>query len=219
MQSGRRLKLLDIIRPLLGIHELEHVSLNARVPAMWALWTIEDIHDIAVAWPNLQELRLNYVIHAATIPISALSSFAQFSPRLQFLYMESIDFSLAPPSVYGSDAGNNHGLKQLWLPGDVASADLALLALYLDSLFPDLRSSSSQVLYLETGWRHPITYDNGWQKLMAVLSAVQTARYARSKGVSRCQRPLLPDISSAGHSKSNEDDVNILGRRRWLCFM
>ncbi|EIW60535.1 uncharacterized protein TRAVEDRAFT_28078 [Trametes versicolor FP-101664 SS1] len=162
---------MDILAPLLLLPQLEEVCILSGTGVASTL-TAADTLAIAQAWPRLRELKLLYQSVPAALPIDALGAFAVHCPRLRALWIASVDLRGVGSRDLGACQASNHGLKHIWLPGDVASADVNRVAEFLDRIFPYLDPRP-----VELPW-HPGQVEGGWEQLLVCLRKLQAARRA-----------------------------------------
>ncbi|OJT08892.1 hypothetical protein TRAPUB_243 [Trametes pubescens] len=162
---------MDILAPLLRLPQLEEVCILSGTGVASTL-TAADTLAIAQAWPRLRELKLLYQSVPAALPVDALAVFAVHCPRLRALWLASVDLRGVGSRDLGACQASSHGLKHIWLPGDVASADVHRVAEFVDRIFPSLDPRP-----VALPW-HPGQVEGGWERLLVCLRELQTARRA-----------------------------------------
>ncbi|TBU35555.1 hypothetical protein BD311DRAFT_744199 [Dichomitus squalens] len=165
---------IDVLAPLLNLPLLEDVCIISGTGVALSLCA-EGVTTFAKAWPNLRELRLLYSPVPAELPIDALGVFVEHCPRLQTLWLASVDVrGIKKRSLDACPKASNHGLRQIWLAGDVPKADARRVAEFVDRMFPhvDLRP----VDYPWQSSRSP----GSWQSVLASLKEVKAVRLSSS---------------------------------------
>ncbi|KAI0780489.1 hypothetical protein BD413DRAFT_600099 [Trametes elegans] len=166
---------LVVLAPLLHLHQLEDVSIESGTGVAHSL-APKDVATLAKAWPQLRELKLLYQPGHTELPIDALGAFAEHCPRLHTLWLASVDLpGVAERDVEACRAPAGHGLKHIWLAGDMTAADVAQAARFVDRMFPSVDPRP-----VELPW-HPTRDSQGWERLLVCLREVKAARLASYK--------------------------------------
>ena len=136
---------------------------------------MECLDEVIKAWPHLRELRLLYQPVPAGLPIDALSALVEHCPRLQTLWLASVDLrGVKKRSLDLCPKASNHALRQIWLAGDAPKADGRRIAEFVDKMFPhvDLRP-------VDYPWQSSRS-SNTWKGVLASLKEVKAARVSSS---------------------------------------
>nr|VWP00206.1 N/A [Ganoderma boninense] len=168
---------IDTLAPLLALRQLEEVCIISGTGVALSLCA-EGVATFAKAWPGLRDFRLLYQPVPAALPIDALSAFVEHCPRLQTLWLASVDFrGVAKRELDGCPKASTHGLKQLWLAGDVPKADGRRVAEFVDKMFPnvDLRP-------VDYPWHSSRNPDN-WKRVLESLKEVKAERTGSSSAL------------------------------------
>ena len=161
---------IDTLAPLLALRQLEEVCIISGTGVALSLCA-EGVRTFAKAWPGLRDFRLLYQPVPAGLPIDALATFVELCPRLQTLWLASVDFrGIRKRQLDACPKASNHGLKQVWLAGDVPKADGRRVAEFVDRMFPhvDLRP-------VDYPW-HSSRNPDGWKRVLEGLKVVKAER-------------------------------------------
>ncbi|OBZ65715.1 hypothetical protein A0H81_14258 [Grifola frondosa] len=150
-----RTRPLEMIRPLMGLHELEEVCVISGTGIGLSL-TNSDVLELAKCWPSLTEFKLLYQAIPATLPASSLVAFAQHCPHLHTLWLASIDLKNLGRECSDAYPASHHGLRSIWLVGHIPSDGREKLAQLIDHIFPSVNSAP-----MKLDW-HPSSDEAGW---------------------------------------------------------
>ncbi|KAI0373082.1 hypothetical protein BV20DRAFT_1042394 [Pilatotrama ljubarskyi] len=164
---------MDVLAPLLRLPQLEEVCIISGTAVALSL-TTEDALTLAKAWPKLKEFKLLYQPVPAALPIDALGAFATHCPQLETLWLASVDLRGVGLRDLEASPASDHGLTNIWLAGDVAAADAALAARFIDKIFPRVDPRP-----VELPW-HPGQNAEKWEALLVCLREVKAARLGRT---------------------------------------
>lgn len=161
--------IVEFLRPFDKLHELRTLNIDLR-PSVKLDAASEDITQLFEAWPNLESFAVYASENSRGMPISVLSSVAEFCPLLEFIALPKLDIRPLKELKLQSIPIQSHGLAIIkWgglSPLDPSTEVIVYLVQYLDHLFPNLRLSTCMT-------QEECSYDS---LLRIMLSALQTAR-------------------------------------------
>ena len=161
---------IDTLAPLLALRQLEEVCIISGTGVALSLCA-EGVSTFAKAWPGLRDFRLLYQPVPAGLPIDALGAFVEHCPRLQTLWLASVDFrSVKKRELDACPKLSTHGLRQVWLAGDVPKANGKRVAEFVDKMFPhvDLKP-------VDYPW-HSSRNPDSWKRVLESLKEVKAER-------------------------------------------
>ncbi|KAI1788389.1 hypothetical protein LXA43DRAFT_1097358 [Ganoderma leucocontextum] len=172
---------IDTLAPLLALRQLEEVCIISGTGVALSLCP-DGVLTFAKAWPSLRDFRLLYQPVPNGLPIDALGTFAEHCPQLQTLWLASVDFrGIKKRELDACPKASNHGLKQVWLAGDVPEADGRRVAEFVDKMFPhvDLKP-------VDYPW-HSSRNPESWKRVLESLKEVKAERMGSSSVLQTAQ--------------------------------
>ncbi len=167
-------KPIDTLAPLLALRQLEEVCIISGTGVALSLCA-EGVSTFAKAWPSLRDFRLLYQPVPGGLPIDALGAFVEHCPRLQTLWLASVDFrGVKKRNLDACPKASNHGLRQVWLAGDVPKVEGRRVAEFVDRMFPhvDLKP-------VDYPW-HSSKNPDSWNRVLESLKEVKAERMGSS---------------------------------------
>lgn len=165
----------DFIKPLLPLRRL--VGLTLEFPEAP---TVEDINNMATAWPELRELSLYYVNRRdplSSLPITVLSMFALHCPSLSNLILEEVHIDQEMLAKTNIITSHKLGWLSIKVTQELTVIDKIALAQFIDNLFPYVEASLGS-------WYENDMLDEV-EKILGALQAARTNERRRTNRVSR----------------------------------
>lgn len=167
------LPFMKLVKPLLDVRNLELVEFEPCGNSCLPL-TIDDIYDIADAWPSLRELRMVWFDLALGVFPDALVHLAQKCPLLHTLNMPDVHTKDITPSLDDLPV-LSHPLRRLHIAGGSYS-DPSVLAQLVDRLFPEIDVST----------------EKPWDEEQELYKLVGMLQRARKQEILRQSHQLMP---------------------------
>ncbi|KDQ52531.1 hypothetical protein JAAARDRAFT_81048 [Jaapia argillacea MUCL 33604] len=154
LDDGPAVSAMTVIGPLLAMHGLRELQIRSWPNQFDLRWTDDDVRLAAIAWPCLENLYLCFPCSGPSI--RALGFFAEFCPRLEYLWIWSLGGVPDDLKVNQAITRRNPRVRALFFFDD-SSCDIATLTRYLYLIFPCLESLGSNGLITL-----PRTHESAW---------------------------------------------------------
>ncbi|OSX61656.1 hypothetical protein POSPLADRAFT_1046944 [Postia placenta MAD-698-R-SB12] len=170
---------IDLLPPLFGLRNIRRLSVALQDRMSSNHLEPEDVQRMARAWPHI--LSLDYDLEASmlhSLPVDALVPFARYCPDLRILKLPVVTSNV--PMDLEDYSTFSHKLRVLRTLFSNPQGPARPLALFLDRLFPCLKTSRCRLMINDDD-----DCDNSlWHDLVVQLRAIQAAKRRASRNAS-----------------------------------
>ncbi|TFY67252.1 hypothetical protein EVJ58_g1746 [Rhodofomes roseus] len=153
----------DVLKPLLALRRILRADIELHFKMAM---NVQDVHDMAVAWPSLIKLNLFYVEDGQPLPpISCLSTFAKHCLNLRTLELPGLQDCETDLATL---AGSPHPLSRIFMAKQFVPSEK--LARFLFALFPRLEPNVAP------------SHGPQWRETLETLAALQAGARNGSNG-------------------------------------
>ncbi|KAH9830760.1 uncharacterized protein C8Q71DRAFT_862213 [Rhodofomes roseus] len=153
----------DVLKPLLALRRILRADIELHFKMAM---NVQDVHDMAVAWPSLIKLNLFYVEDGQPLPpISCLSTFAKHCLNLRTLELPGLQDCETDLATL---AGSPHPLSRIFMAKQFVPSEK--LARFLFALFPRLETNVAP------------SHGPQWRETLETLAALQAGARNGSNG-------------------------------------